>query len=116
MQDKLVWVVIHSQEELLAFFDNRHTLAPRKHRSKKPGNFYVLFFAISMWDDNRIKFDECGLIESLHFFVQEGFELCGFRRSLLVISYPLSVLRLNIGDLTCAASQKRCYQNKILIG
>jgi hypothetical protein len=27
-----------------------------------------------MGDDNRIGFDECGLIESRHFFVQEGFE------------------------------------------
>jgi len=88
MQDKLVWVVIHSQQKVFAFFDNRHTLAPCKYRSKKTGNFDVLFFAISMWYDNRIRFDECGLIESLHFFVQEGFELCGFRRSLSVNRYP----------------------------
>ena len=74
MQDKLVRVVVHSRQKLFAFFDDRNTLAPREYRRKKPGNFDILFFAIGMWDDNRIGFDECGLIESRHFFVQEGFE------------------------------------------
>ena len=74
MQDKLVRVIVHSRQKLFAFFDNRHTLAPREYRCKKPCNFDILFFAIGMWNDNRIGFDECGLIESRHFFVQEGFE------------------------------------------
>ena len=74
MQDKLVRVIVHSRQKLFAFFDNRHALAPREYSCKKPCNFDILFFAIGMWNDNRIGFDECGLIESRHFFVQEGFE------------------------------------------
>ncbi len=45
MKDKLVRIVIHHLQELLALSDNRNALSPRKNGGKESRNFYILFFS-----------------------------------------------------------------------
>lgn len=88
---KVMWCLIHSGKQVVAFIDDYGSVTPCKNGSKKSRNFNVLLFGKAVGDADGIIFNKRGFVVLFNFTVKEVFQVVA---GVLLHAVKLSEARL----------------------